>query len=98
MPESKSHRMTSYRIARKYRAKYNSGAGVDVRTRRVAVEVETPKTVADAGRQLRGHRGPVYVAGTNNQAVNIALRKYRNTTIGVMDNRGNIIKNSTRKK
>ena len=58
--------------------------------------METPETVAGAGRQLSGRRGAVYVAGTNRDAVNRALERYRDSTIGVMDNRGNIIKRSTR--
>ena len=62
----------------------------------MTIEVETPDTVADAGRQLRGHRGPVYVAGTNKEAVERALDRYGDTTIGVMDNQGNIVKRSTR--
>ena len=62
----------------------------------VTIEVETPETVGDAGRQLRGYRGPAYVAGTNRKAVRLALERYRDSTIGVMDNQGNIIKRSSR--
>ena len=62
----------------------------------ITIEVETPETVADAGRQLSGHRGPVYVAGTNKKAVEQALDLYGDSTIGVMDNQGKIVKRSTR--
>jgi hypothetical protein len=63
----------------------------------VTIEVETPETVTEAPTQLQGHRGPVYIAGTNKEAVEKALEVTEDTTIGVMDNRGNIIKYSTRR-
>jgi hypothetical protein len=46
---------------------------------------------------LRGYKGQVYIAGVNKQAVEEALKVTKDTTIGVMDNQGNIIKGSTRK-
>jgi len=54
--------------------------------------------VADALGQLRGHRGPAYIAGTNKEAVNKAMETTKGTTVGVMDNQGNIVKPSTRKR
>ena len=68
----------------------------DIKTDEITIEVETPETVSDAGRQLSGHSGPVYVAGTNQKAVDLALERYEDSTIGVMDNQGNIVKESTR--
>lgn len=96
MSESKSHKTTANRLAALYNTAYNQGAGADIKASGITIEVETPETVAEAGRQLRGHRGAVYVAGTNKDAVNRALERYGDSTIGVMDNRGNIIKPSTR--
>ena len=98
MSESRSHKATSNRIAQKYRAEYNNGKGVDIKSPRATVEVETPETVGDAPGQLRGHRGPAYIAGTNREAVEKALEVTKGTTIGVMDNQGNIVKRSSRKK
>jgi len=98
MPESKSHKTTANRIARKYRTEYNEGAGADIQTSRVAVEVEPPESVSDAMRQLQGYRRSAYIAGTNQEAVNKALEVTRGTTVGVMDSQGNIIRRSTRKK
>ena len=98
MSESRSHEATSNRIAQKYGVEYNDGEGVDIKSKRATVEVETPDTVADAQGQLRGHRGPAYIAGTNKEAVDKALEVTKGTTIGVMDNQGNILKKSTRKK
>ena len=98
MAESKSHKTTSNRIAKKHNADYNNGKGVDINSPRATIEVETPDTVGDAPGQLRGHRGPVYIAGTNTDAVQKAIEVTKDTTIGVMDNQGNIVKRSTRKK
>ena len=96
MPESRSHKTTANRLAVMHGADYNQGPGADIKADHITIEVETPETVADAGRQLQGHRGPVYVAGTNKQAVERALDRYGDSTIGVMDNKGNIVKHSTR--
>lgn len=97
MAESKSHKTTARRIAKRYGARYNAAKGTDIKTPSITIEVETPGTVKDALRQLRGHRGPVYVAGTNKKAVEGALRVTKDTTIGVMNNQGSIKKPSTRK-
>ena len=96
MPENKSHTATANRIAKNIGTDYNRGSGVDIQTDRIAIEVETPDSVRGASRQLRGHKKPVYVAGTNHEAVLLALKATKDTTIGVMDNQGNIIKPSTR--
>lgn len=98
MAEGKSHKTTANRIAKKMKVDYNNGKGVDIKSPRATIEVETPDTVKDAPGQLRGHRGPAYIAGTNQQAVEKALEVTKGTTIGVMDNQGGVVKRSTRKK
>ena len=95
MAESRSHKTTSKRIAKKMKTEYNDGKGVDIKSTNATIEVETPETVTDAPGQLRGHRGPVYIAGTNKEAVNKAMETAEGTTIGVMDRP---IKPSTRKR
>ena len=97
MSEDRSYKTTANRIASKYGTEYNSGEGVDIKSPRATVEVETPETVEEAPGQLRGHKGPVYIAGINKDAVEKALETTRGTTIGVMDNQGHIVKRSTRK-
>jgi hypothetical protein len=97
MPESRSHKITAKRIAKRMGVAYNPNEGVDIKSPKATIEVETPDTIADGLRQLRSHRGPVFIAGTNKEAVNKALEATESTTIGVMDNQGNIIKPSTRK-
>ncbi len=98
MTESRSHKIAANRIAKKFKSEYNDGEGVDIKSQKATVEVETLETVSDAPSQLRGHRGPVYVAGTNKEAVEKALEVTKDTTIGVMDNQGKVIKRSTRNK
>ncbi len=96
--ESKKHRQTSERIAKKYGTKYNKGKGPDVKTSRIAVEVETITTVKDGMRQLQGHKGSVYLAGADSDSTKAALKVTEGTTVGVMNSRGKIVKRSTRKK
>jgi sulfur carrier protein ThiS len=98
MSESKSHKVTANRIAKKLNADYNSGKGVDIKSGKATVEVETPATVKDALSQLQGHRGPCYIAGTNQEAAQKAMEATKETTLGVMNNQGKIVKKSTRKK
>lgn len=98
MSENRSHKTTANRIAKKYGTEYNDGKGVDIKSKKATIEIETAKTVADALGQLRGHRGPAYIAGTNKKATDKAIEVTNGTTIGVMDNKGDIIKSSTRKK
>jgi len=98
MSESKQHKETALRIAKKLGTTYNPHAGPDIKGNRGTVEVETPDSVSEGPRQLQGHKGPVYIAGTNDKALKKALKVAQDTTIGVMDNKGKIIKRSTRKK
>jgi len=98
MTESRSHKTTANRIAKKMNTEYNDGKGVDIQSTNATIEVETPETVADALGQLQGHRGPVYIAGANKEAVNKAMETTKGTTVGVMDSQGNIVKPSTRKR
>lgn len=57
---------------------------------------KTPQTVEDGLTQLRGYRGPVYIAGSNQEAVERVLEATERTTVGVMNRRGEILKSSSR--
>jgi hypothetical protein len=98
MVSSKSHDIVAKRIAKSRKSEYNEGQGPDINTPEIVVEVETPETVKDGLRQLRGFRKPVYIAGSNKEAVKKAEEVTKGTTVGVMDPGGNIIKKSTRKR
>ena len=92
------HDPTARRIAAKKGVAYNEGQGPDIKTPSQTIEVETIDTITDAGRQLQGHRGLVYVAGADDAATEAALEHYDDTSIGVMNPSGKILKSSTRKK
>ena len=92
------HDKTATRLAKKLKTTYNKGQGPDLQPTGKAIEVETENTVSDAARQLQGFKKPVYVAGTTQKATQKALERYKDTTIGVMDPAGKIVKRSTRKK
>lgn len=92
------HDDTAQRIAKQKDSDYNKGPGPDIKTSRQTIEVETVDTIKDAAQQLQGYRGPVYVAGADDAAAQAALEYYKDTTIGVMDPSGNILKSSSRKK
>ena len=96
MTESRSHLTTANRLAKKFNTEYNRGQGADIQTADFAIEVETPESIGDAGRQLQGYQIDVFVAGTNQDAVDRALERYKNSSIGVMNNQGEIIKRSSR--
>lgn len=95
MAESK-HDKVAGNLAKREGTKYNKGPGADIKGRRRIIEVERPETISDAARQLAGYRKPVYVAPTNPKAVPKAVKRYQNTTIGVMRPSGKIAKPSTR--
>jgi len=98
MSESKEHRQVARSLAKKEQTDYNSGKGPDILNSRRIIEVETINTVLGGLQQLQGYHKPVYIAGTNKAAVDKALEITKNTTVGVMNRKGNIIKPSTRKR
>lgn len=92
------HNKTAEQIAGNKGVDYNKGPGPDIKTPRQTIEVETTNTIDDAGRQLQGHRGPVYVAVTDDKDIPKAVDRYDGTTIGVMNSAGEVVKPSSRKR
>lgn len=93
-----NHDKTAERIARKEGVAYNRGQGPDVIGNKRAVEVESKGTVDEGFRQLQGYRKPVYIAGADAEATKAARRAAKGTTVGVMDQHGQVVKRSTRKR
>ena len=93
---SGKHDEVAKRIAKKQGTTYNRSQGPDVENSQRAIEVETTGTVGDAARQLAGYQKPVYVAGADAKVTKKALQHYKNTTIGVKNSQGNVVKPSTR--
>jgi RNase P/RNase MRP subunit p30 len=96
MTEDRAHKATANRLAKKFQTEYTPEKGVDITNKRIAIEIESPQTVKDGIQQLQGYKKPVYIAGTNKEAVQKALEVTKGTTVGVMDNQGNILKKSRR--
>lgn len=92
------HDKTAQQIAQNKGASYNKGPGPDIKTSRQTIEVETSNTIGDAGRQLQGHKGSVYVAVADDKDIPKAVDRYKDTTIGVMDSSGTVVKSSSRKR
>ena len=42
MGESRSHKMTANRLAKKFKTTYNEGKGADIQADNITIEVETP--------------------------------------------------------
>ena len=95
---SKKHEDTAKRIAKKIGSEYNKGKGADIISGRSVVEVETADSVKEGIQQLQGYQKPVYIAGVDENAIQAALEATKGTTIGVMDEKGKIIKSSSRKR
>ena len=91
------HDRTALKIAKQKGTDYNRGQGPDVITPRQVIEVETAGTVRDGLRQLQGFQKPAYIAGADVAATKAALEATQNTTVGVIDQSGKIVKRSTRK-
>ena len=90
------HDRTATRLADREGVPYNRGRGADIQAPGRVIEVESRDTVRDGLRQLRGHRKPVYIAGTDREATEAAIEATKGTTVGVMDPNGRIVKRSTR--
>ena len=90
--ENKAHTATANRIATTFGTTYNSGNGFDIQTDQMTIEVETTATVKEAIDRLLDQPGKVYVALTNKDGVNEAMRLVVNTKVGVMDPHGKIVR------
>lgn len=91
----KSHDQIAEELAKALNTTYNRGKGVDIKKRGLAAEVEaTPDTFTDGIRQLRPYKGRRYLA-TDNSYVNDAVKRTKNTKIGVVKPNGTIVKPAT---
>jgi hypothetical protein len=97
MAEDRSHKTTVNRLSKMFGTEPQE-KGADIQTNNLVIEVETEKTINEGISQLQGYKKRVYIAGVNKETVEQALDATKGTTVGVMDNQGNIVKKSTRKK
>lgn len=93
---NKAHTATLRRLSERYRVQAGQAydlAGSDPEGRDLIIEVETLATLADAVRKLQ--LAPVrrrFVAMTNQESVRDALLLTKATEIGVMNPRGDVVK------
>lgn len=91
------HDEVATRLAKKFGTKYNRGKGADVKLDDFAVEVETKRSLKKDGlRQLRGYRSRVYIAMADDKDIQHAREMTKDTTVGVMNTKGEVVKPSTR--
>ena len=91
---NKAHTATANRIAKRFGTTVSDDGQPDVQTPEVTIEIETSATIRDAVRRLSNTDRPAFVAVTNKEALVDALRYAHGTTVGVMDSRGEIVKQS----
>lgn len=95
MPKSE-HDQIAEAIARKLRATYKPAKGADVPSSERVVEVETDAAGLKRGiEQLQGYQQLRYL-GVPNRLVPTAVKRTRGTKIGVMNQKGNIVKRAQR--
>ena len=92
---NKAHTATVNRLARRYNAVPVQDGGPEIQSCELTIAIATQATTLRAIRQLRAFDGPRYVAVTNKEGIEEALRLTRSTPIGVMDPRGNILRPSS---
>ena len=92
--QNKAHTATLRRVAERYGVPINSGGSPDLFSDKLTVEVETSATLAKGIKTLVDIDGPVFVAVTNREALDDALRRASRTRVGVMSPQGEIVKQS----
>jgi hypothetical protein len=91
---SKAHTATVNRIARRYGVVPVESDAFDIQSPEFIIEVETSASLDAAVEKLKTRATPVYIAVTNMEGVQLALRRTESTQIGVMDPQGNVVRAS----
>ena len=82
------------RIAQRYGVRPTPDGPFDIQAEKFHIDVETSASLDRAVNKLRNQSGPVYIAVTNKECIQLALSKTEDTTIGVMDPQGGIVRNA----
>ena len=82
------------RIAQRYGVRPTPDGPFDIQAENFSIDVETSASLDEAVEKLRIQSGPVYIAVTNKEGIHLALSKTEDTTIGIMDPQGGIVRNS----
>ena len=87
---------TALIIVRKYRKQYNDGTGRDFETTNFNIEVETLDSIMESVKKLNFIEYDVYLAGADERTTNKIHKTVHSRAIGVMNQWGDIINQSTR--
>ena len=91
---NKAHTATVNRIAQRYGVRPDVNAPFDIQAEDFIIEVETSASLDDAVQKLRNQSGAVYIAVTNKEGIDLAVKKTQGTFIGIMDPKGNVVQPS----
>ena len=89
---NKAHTAVVNRILTRYQGTAAQDGVFDVLAGDLLIAVETTATLAAAFPQLQLHVGKRYIAVTNQESLDEALRLTEGTPIGVMNSQGDIVK------
>jgi|Deesub1362A_J573_1020465.scaffolds.fasta_scaffold01719_5 hypothetical protein len=92
------HDQIAENLAKKFGTKYKKHKGIDIVTKKRVIEVETTKEGIYQGiNQVKRSQKPGYIAVNNKNLMN-AIWATKGTGIGVMDEKGRILKRAHRNK
>lgn len=92
------HDQIAEKLAGKFGTEYKSDIGIDLVTRDRVIEVETKQSGLDQGVRQVEHSGKARYLAVSNSLRENAVEKTEGTGIGVMNERGNIVKKASRKR
>jgi hypothetical protein len=88
---NKAHTAVLRRIAKRYHGIIGQDGQPDIQAGEASIEVETAATLPEGIARLLPLRGKRYVAVTNREALDEALRLTAGTGLGVMSPQGDIV-------
>jgi hypothetical protein len=89
---NKAHTAVLRRIAKRYQGTVGHDGMPDIQAGDISIEVETAATLPEGIARLLPRLGRRYVAVTNREALDEALRLTAGTGLGVMSPQGDIIR------
>jgi hypothetical protein len=89
---NKAHTATLRRIAKRYGGETGTDHRADIVAGDILIEVETAATLGAGIARLMAQACRRYVAVTNRESLDEALRQTEGTGIGVMDPQGDIVR------
>ena len=89
---NKAHSATLRRLAKRFGGTIGSGDQSDITAGDMLIEVETAATIFQGIARLKPHSCRRYIAVTNRESLDEALRLTAGTGIGVMTPQGDIVR------